>query len=109
MEVVGALVGIGLLLALLVIVAAPFVLALVVLATVLRIFLALLFLPFRVLGWGIGFGFAAVGLLVKALVLALAVALLLAVGLVPLVPIALLAGVIYLVVHFARPRAVPAA
>jgi hypothetical protein len=109
LELTGTLVLVGLLLALLVIVAAPIVLAVVVLAAVLRIVLAILLLPFRILGWGVGLGFAAIGLLLKGLLLAFAVALVLVVGLVPLVPIVLIGGIVYFLVRSGRPRAVPAA
>ena len=91
----GGLLGIGLLLGLLVLVAAPILLAISLVATVLRLVFFAVTLPLRILGWIAGAGF---GLLGGVL------ALLLLIGLVPLLPFVLVGALIYRLARRARPR-----
>ncbi len=107
-ELTGILILAGLLLGLLALIAAPIVLALFVVAAVLKLVFFLVLLPFRILGWGLGLGFAALGLLVKGTLLAGAVALLIVFGLVPLVPVLLLGLLIYFLARPSRKGPAPA-
>lgn len=101
-ELAGILVLLGGLFALLLFVAAPIVLALFLISTVLRIVFFALFLPLRILGWGIGIGLSAIGLLGMILTGLVGVAFL--VGIAPLVPLLIFAGIIYLLVRSSRRR-----
>ncbi|HEU4402641.1 MAG TPA: hypothetical protein VFT43_11100 [Candidatus Polarisedimenticolia bacterium] len=101
MAMTGVLVLGGLLLAILAFVAAPILLALVLVAAVVRLVFFVLLLPLRLLGWGLGFAFKGIFLLVG-------VALLILVGLVPLVPVLLVGGLIYFLVKASGKSVAPA-
>jgi hypothetical protein len=90
----GLAVGAAMLLAL------PVLIVLAVAGVVLKVLFFVLFLPLRALGWGIGFAFGALGLL---LVLPL-----LLIGLLPLVPLLLIGLVLYLMLRPSRSRGVTA-
>jgi hypothetical protein len=82
-------------------VAVPIMLVLAVVGLVLKLVFFILLAPFRIIGWGLGLGLAAVGILVKSVFLAGALAILVLIGLLPLVPLLLIGIAIYLLV---RPR-----
>ncbi len=84
------------------------VLAFAAVVAVLRLVFFLVLLPFRLLGWGLGIGLAALGLLLKGAVLAAAVGVLFLFGLLPLVPLLLLGAGIYLLLRPSRARSAPA-
>ena len=106
-ELAGVLVLLGALFTLLVLLAAPLILAFFLVATILRLVFFVIFLPFRILGWTVGIGLGALGLALKGAFLAGIVALLILAGFVPLIPILLLGGLLYLLVRSARRREAP--
>jgi hypothetical protein len=106
-EVVALLAFFGLIVAafLIVGVAGVLVVALVVAALKLALFLVLL--PFRIVGLGLKLGFTAVGLLFRAVFLVAACAVLILLGLIPLVPLLLIGAALYYIVKALRPRPTP--
>ncbi len=103
-EFMEVLILVGLVAILLFVVAVPVFLAIGLVALAIKLTLFLVLLPIRLLGWGIGIGFAALGLLLKGVVLTAAVGLLILVGLLPALPIILLGLLIYFLVRSPKPR-----
>lgn len=101
-EIIELLLALGFLGLFLLVLAAPLLLAIALLGLLIKIGVFLILLPIRILGWGIGVSVAAIGLLVKGIVLTGAVALLLIFGLVPFLPLLLLGLLIYLVTRSPR-------
>jgi|SRR6266568_7649643 len=101
----GAALAFTMLAVLLVLIAAPIVLALFIVGAVLRLVFFILFLPFRLLG--ALFGLGAVGLLLRGLVLSGGIAFLLFLGLLPLLPFLLIGAGLYLVLRGARRPSAP--
>src|SRR5947209_2941968 len=93
--------------AILVLIAAPIVLALFIVGTVLRLVFFVLFLPFRLLGALLGLGFGAVGLLLRGLILFGGIAFLLLLGLLPVLPCLLIGAGLYLVLQGIRRPSAP--
>jgi hypothetical protein len=103
-EFIELLILVGLAVILLFVVAAPIILAIGLVGLALKLAVFLILLPIRILGWGIGIGFAALGLLLKGVLLTGAVALLILVGLLPALPLILLGLLIYFLVRSPSPR-----
>ena len=80
----------------LVLIAAPILVALLVTCAVLKLVFFVLFLPFRLLG-------GMIGLFLRGFFVFAGVGLLLVLGLVPLLPLLIVAGVVYLVFRAMRP------
>ncbi|MFQ5876173.1 MAG: hypothetical protein ACE5JH_00555 [Acidobacteriota bacterium] len=98
----------GLLVTLLAILAVPLILAFALVAGIAKFVIFLLLLPFRVVGWCLGVGLAALGLLIKGVILTGLAALLFLLGLAPVVPVVIVAALIYLLVKAVRLLALPA-
>lgn len=97
-SIAGLLVLFGCLIGLLALIAAPIVLALFIAASVLRLVLFVLVLPFRLLGATIGLGLSSVAWLLALLFLLVAL---------PLLPFLFVAGAVILVFRAMRPRSAP--
>jgi len=91
------------LIGLLVLIAAPIFVALLVTCAVLKLVFFVLFLPFRLLGGLIGLGVASVGWFLRGFFVFAGIGLLLVLGLVPLLPLLIGAGAVYLVFRAMRP------
>lgn len=105
----GMLILIGCFIGLIALIAAPVVLALFVVAVILKVVLFVVFLPFRLIAGLFGLGLTAVGWVVRGVLLFAGLGFLLLVGLLPLLPFLLIAGGVYLVFRAMRPRSVPVA
>ena len=97
----------GCLIGLLALIAAPIVLALFIVGMVLRLVFFLLFLPFRIVGAMFGLGFWSLGWFLKGVVLFAGLGLLILLGTLPLLPLLLVAGAVYLVFRAMRSRSAP--
>ena len=91
----------------LVLIAAPIVLALFIVGAILRLVFFVLFLPFRLLGALFGLGFGMVGLLLRGLILSGGIVFLLLLGLLPILPFLLIGAGLYLVLRGARRPSTP--
>jgi hypothetical protein len=87
----------------------PLLLVVAIVATVFKLAFLAVFLPFRMIGWGVGAVAGLVGLLVRGLVTTGVISILILLCLVPLLPLALIgAGIWWLVRRSARPKPAPA-
>ena len=109
MSIAGVILVIGALIGLLALIAAPIVFALFLVGLVLKLVFFVLLLPFRLLGGLFGVGFSAIGWLARGVVGLLGVGLLLALGILPLLPLLVIALGVYLVFRGMRPRPTPVA
>ena len=80
------------------------VLAVSMVVAAFKMLLFVVMIPLRLVGWLLGLGVAAVGLLIKSAVLVGIVALLIVVGLLPLVPLLLVGVVVLYLIRAARKR-----
>ena len=103
------LILIGAIAILLMIVVVPIVLLLGLIALAVKLAVFLVLLPIRVLGWGVGLGIAAFGLVFKGLILTGAAALLLVFGLIPLLPLLVIGLLIYALTRSSRSARAPVA
>ncbi|PYT34210.1 MAG: hypothetical protein DMF52_13555 [Acidobacteria bacterium] len=107
MSIAGLVILFGCLIGLLALIAAPIVLALLIVGSVLRLVLFVLVLPFRLLGAMIGLGLSSVGWLLKGPVFFAGLALLFLLVALPLLPLLLVAGAVYMIFRAMRPRSAP--
>ena len=106
-SIAALLVVFGCLIGLFALIAAPVVLALFIVGAVLRLVLFVLVLPFRLIGAMIGLGLSSVGWLVSGPVFFAGLALLFLLVALPLLPLLLVAGAVYMVFRAMRPRPAP--
>jgi hypothetical protein len=104
LEVVGALLLSGLLFGafVLALVVVPLMLAFMVVGLVLKLVFFVLLMPLRILFWGLGIAFSAVGLVLKGVLLTGAAALLIVLGLLPLLPLVLIGVGLYFLLRSRR-------
>ena len=107
MSIAALMVVFACLIGLLALIAAPVVLALFIVGAVLRLVLFVFVLPFRLIGTMIGLGLSSAGWLLRGPVFFAGLALLLVLVALPLLPLLLVAGAVYMVFRAMRPRPAP--
>jgi hypothetical protein len=103
-SVAGLLVLVAVAIGLMALIAAPFVLVLCILGALLKLAIFVLFLPFRLLGGLIRIGLASAGWFLGGFLMLGGLGFLLLLGALPLLPILLIAGGLYLVFRAMRSR-----
>lgn len=103
-SIAGLVILFGCLVGLLALIAAPIVLALFIVGVVLKLLFFVLLLPFRLVGALFGLGFSTLGWFLRGLLFLAGLAFLLLLGVLPLLPLLLIAGGVYLVFRGMRSR-----
>ena len=106
-SIAALVIAFGCLVRLLALIAAPIVLALFIVGAVLRLVLFVLVLPLRLIGATIGLGLSSAGWLLKGPIFFAGLALLFLLLALPLLPLLLVAGGVYMIFRAMRPRSIP--